>query len=493
MTRRSLFINLIIICLLINCINASSRVSFSRPGSMMNIPSGTNYVDTESFLMSASTDIYNFTVFNHSSAVNFNTYLTHNINVGLSINTIADPSNDLINSSKFKTPVEFGFHYQHRIYSFKDISISLGIQDLAYNSISGLEIDNSSIFTVFSSERKFEQYTLGSFVGVGTGKIASNNFFYIDSKIIEENPYSGQAELDSLGEPTGLTIGCCIEAESYEEYIQNQGVNVFLGFALKTPYLIENGGVDLLGEYDGNGLNIGLKIPLSPRYIITAGIRNLNNIADLNMQTLTENFPLQNLVLKNSSPSVHFGVNIKLPKTGKTVVIPTSLRRVGTSGTEFAERIYQEELDSSLIYFDQAVGQLRDSLRLVNFKVKTLESHNKLLNQKLSFLGDSTDALRLRQAMSDQNQNEIVKHLTKSLKYYYDGDYISALQEAEAAIDLNPNLAVSYARRGSIFYQLGDIKRARINWNMALKIDPSYDEVREILGSVNSGLDKDRL
>ena len=129
MTRRSLFINLIIICLLINYINASSRVSFSRPGSMMNIPSGTNYVDTESFLMSASTDIYNFTVFNHSSAVNFNTYLTHNINVGLSINTIADPSNDLINSSKFKTPVEFGFHYQHRIYSFKDISISLGIQD----------------------------------------------------------------------------------------------------------------------------------------------------------------------------------------------------------------------------------------------------------------------------------------------------------------------------------------------------------------------------
>ena len=306
MTRRSLFINLIIICLLINYINASSRVSFSRPGSMMNIPSGTNYVDTESFLMSASTDIYNFTVFNHSSAVNFNTYLTHNINVGLSINTIADPSNDLINSSKFKTPVEFGFHYQHRIYSFKDISISLGIQDLTYNSISGLEMDNSSIFTVFSSERKFEQYTLGSFVGVGTGKIASNNFFYIDSKIIEENPYSGQAELDSLGEPTGLTIGCCIEAESYEEYIQNQGVNVFLGFALKTPYLIGNGGVDLLGEYDGNGLNIGLKIPLSPRYIITAGIRNLNNIADLNMQTLTENFPLKNLILKNSSPSVHF-------------------------------------------------------------------------------------------------------------------------------------------------------------------------------------------
>jgi len=39
-------------------------------------------------------------------------------------------SNNISNSSLFKTPVEFGLHYQHRVYSFKDISISLGVQDL---------------------------------------------------------------------------------------------------------------------------------------------------------------------------------------------------------------------------------------------------------------------------------------------------------------------------------------------------------------------------
>ena len=84
-------------------------------------------------------------------------------------------------------------------------------------------------------------------------------------------------------------------------------------------------------------------------------------------------------------------------------------------------------------------------------------------------------------------------YLTKSLKHFYEGDYISALQEAEIAIELNPNMAVAYARRGSIYYQLGDIKRARINWNMALKLDPTYDEVREILSSVNNSQDRDRL
>ena len=86
-----------------------------------------------------------------------------------------------------------------------------------------------------------------------------------------------------------------------------------------------------------------------------------------------------------------------------------------------------------------------------------------------------------------------MKHLSRSLKFYYEGDYISALNEAETAIELNPNLAVAYARRGSIYFQLGDIKRASINWNMALKLDPDYDEVREILRSVNQSLVKDRL
>lgn len=481
--------------ILFGVVFSTSRVSFSRPGNMMNIPSSTNYIDTDSFIMSASTDIYNFTIFNHSSSVNFNTYLNHNINVGLSIGILANPSNDLPHSSQFKTPVEFGLHYQHRVYSFKDVSISMGIQDLVFNSISGFDANSMSIFTVFSSERKFEQYTLGSYIGAGTGKIAANNFFYDDTRIVEQHPNFGdpiyQLNSDSILVQTGTYQE--IEIDTFEDYLSNQSVNVFLGFTLKTPYLVKNGGVDLLGEYDGNGLNIGIKIPLSPRYVITSGIKNLNNIADLNLQSLTENFPLQNTVLINSSPSVHFGVNVKLPKTGKTVIIPSSLRRVGTSGKEFAERVYKEELDSSLVYFDEAVGQLRDSLRLVNFKVKTLENHNLLLNQQLSFLGDSTDALRIRQSLSDQNQNKIVKHLTKSLKHYYEGDYISALQEAEIAIELNPNMAVAYARRGSIYYQLGDIKRASINWNMALKLDPNYDEVREILSSVNNSQDRDRL
>ena len=124
-----------IIYIITNFTLATSRVSFSRPGNMMNIPSSSNYIDTDSFVMGASTDIYNFTILNQSSTVNFNSFLTHNINIGFSIGTLANPTNDLQASNQFKSPIEFGLHYQHRVYSFKDISISMGVQDIIYNSI----------------------------------------------------------------------------------------------------------------------------------------------------------------------------------------------------------------------------------------------------------------------------------------------------------------------------------------------------------------------
>lgn len=488
---------------------STSRVSFTRSGAMMNIPSGTNYLSTETFVVGAATDIYNFQQFNSSSSIYFSTYLTSNINLGFSVGTVADPSNHIfegsaatdlfqntLDVSNYEIPMEFGFHYHHRIYSFKDISISLGVQDLIFNSRTGFQGDAASAYSVFTSERKFDRYQLNSYVGVGTGKIAADNFLYDGASIITHgngvNPETGLEVSGSILDTTGISS----DGEflySSTKYEVERNANVFLGFALKTPYFTKTGGMDFIAEYDGKGLNIGLKIPLSPRYIITAGIKNLSNMGDFGAQSLAPDFPKENLHLNTTSPAIHFGVALNLPKRGKTVIIPGSLRRVGTSGREFAERMYREELDSSLIHFESAVGELRDSLRLMNYKVETLKNNKFLLEQKLSFLGDSTDALRLQKNISDYNQNLIMKHLSRSLKFYYEGDYISALNEAETAIELNPNLAVAYARRGSIYFQLGDIKRASINWNMALKLDPDYDEVREILRSVNESQVKDRL
>ena len=77
-----------------------------------------------------------------------------------------------------------------------------------------------------------------------------------------------------------------------------------------------------------------------------------------------------------------------------------------------------------------------------------------------------------------------MRHLSTSLRFYYQGNFQQALQEVEKAITLQPNTAVAYARKGSIYYKLNQLDRATLNWNIALKLDPEYTEVRDMLNAL---------
>ena len=46
-----------------------------------------------------------------------------------------------------------------------------------------------------------------------------------------------------------------------------------------------------------------------------------------------------------------------------------------------------------------------------------------------------------------------MRHLSKSLRLYYQGDFKQALNEVDQAIALQPNTAIAYARKGSIYYK----------------------------------------
>ena len=70
--------------------------------------------------------------------------------------------------------------------------------------------------------------------------------------------------------------------------------------------------------------------------------------------------------------------------------------------------------------------------------------------------------------------------------------YIKKIQSIKRLIkihepQLNPNLAIAYARKGSIYYRLGDISQATVNWNIALMLDPEYNEVRTVLMNLKDG------
>ena len=99
----------------------------------------------------------------------------------------------------------------------------------------------------------------------------------------------------------------------------------------------------------------------------------------------------------------------------------------------------------------------------------------------MSILMDSTRVFHLERQVDRANNNIIMRHISRSLRYFYAEEYREALTEIDKAIEVNPNVALAYARRGSVYYRLGDFQRATMNWNIALKLDPEYDEVRSVL------------
>ena len=157
---------------------------------------------------------------------------------------------------------------------------------------------------------------------------------------------------------------------------------------------------------------------------------------------------------------------LKLPATGQYETLSSSM-------------------DSTLAMADFAVHTVRDSMNMLRNEMRNLMVQLAAIEQQSQFLEDSLLSMKLSRNVDEKNMNEAMRHLSRSLRYFYAGDYRAALQEVESALDLNPNMALAYARRGSIYYKLGDTQRATINWNLALRLDPEYDDVRNILKALH--------
>ena len=141
-------------------------------------------------------------------------------------------------------------------------------------------------------------------------------------------------------------------------------------------------------------------------------------------------------------------------------------------------------VDSSLFQAGQYIYFLQDSLSILEQELNTVSGENiSLILQNKNFQ-DSLNNIILQSNMNDEQHNKAMRHLSKSLRLYYQGDFKQALNEVDIAISLQPNTAIAYARKGSIYYKLNQLDRATLNWNIALKLDPEYDEVREMLNAL---------
>ena len=423
--RLKLFTTLFI-TIIMSTINANSRVSFSRPGSMMRTPSlAYNLSAPYLFKVSTSSEIVNFEKENRK---NGSISLEMQNKSGFTFGISASKLIDTINSN------EIGFHFQKLIFNYANVSISTGIHDVIYKNDNeqSLKIDDMSFFTVLTSKKQINDYTLAINFGVGTGKVKYDPHITYD------------ADIETAG--------------------------VFVGFLLNTPYLFNNGGMDLLFEYDGYGVNLGVNIPITRDYSMSFGVTHFENFGEFGTESLTG---LDYKLLQPDAPAFSIGVSMRVPNIAldhkRTTPKPYNIYQTVNSNLSIEENLIN------------IIDELRDSLKIVTTQLNNISNENIYLSQKVSVLMDSSRVYYLEKQIDQSNWNKVSRHLTRCLRYFYSKEYREALSEVDKAIEINPNLAIAYARRGSIYYKLGEFQRATMNWNIALKLDPEFVEIQEIL------------
>ena len=242
----------IITFLLANLVWGGTRVAYSRPGRMMRVPTSSNQKTPYLFRTGFSTEIHNFDPFNTAKGVYFDMELSRGFGFGFSAVMGGDTTSlATLAESQYNSPVEFGFHFQQRVYTYNDISLSVGLQDVVFESeqtseeMVSLNTSLLSFFVVLASEKNLGEYKMNTYMGFGTGGLAPVD---ADTLPPPDPAQSGSATSDSTNTNSG----------------------VFLGFLLKTPYFARRGGMDIVGEFDGTGVNVGLRIPLTSCLLYTS-------------------------------------------------------------------------------------------------------------------------------------------------------------------------------------------------------------------------------
>ena len=334
---------------------------------------------------------------------------------------------------------EVGFHVQKTIFKYGDVVFSSGIHDFLYKSDGNdvISINDISFFTVFTNHNKFDNYDLSVHFGGGTGKLGYD--------------------------PQTASITTAIN------------YNGFLGFQLKTPYSHKNGGLDLLMEYDGEGINVGVRLPITNGFTINFGMTHFENLSEFATESKLGD---ERKDLQSNAPAISLGFTFEVPnlfndKNSQLVNSPFDVPSDAYLSTALGD---SEDQDMGSL-----INSLRDSIVVAFHENKNLFNENLFLQQKMAILMDSTRVFHLERQIDRANNNIIMRHLSRSLRYFYAEEYREALTEIDKAIEVNPNIALAYARRGSIYYRLGDFQRATMNWNIALKLDPEFTEIQNLL------------
>ena len=422
----------ILLIIIFSLLLSNSRVSFLRPGAFMRVSNYETYNSNKLFSIGVGSEITSIgEITSHSSSFAFNKTNANGTTWGFSYTVLPYVG---INPDLANTDInyEIGAHFQSNIYSTGKTNITAGVHDFLLNDDEMIALKDLSLFMNFSNAVSINKYSLESLVGFGSGRLAFD-------------PHNERGSASSLG--------------------------VYAALKLNTPLLSNWGGVNFITEFLHGGLNLGVSIPFTNEYNVSFGITHIENLSDFSSQTAS---PAEQLT--KHAPALCVGLGIDLPRVNN--------QKVKKIAQDYPVLFINGKVDSSLFEAGQYIYFLQDSLSLLEQKINRVSGDNIALTLQNQSYQDSLNSLILESNINITKHNKSMRHLSTSLRFYYQGNFQQSLQEVEAAILLQPNTAVAYARKGSIYYKLNQLDRATLNWNIALKLDPEYTEVRDMLNAL---------
>lgn len=431
-------IYILLILLISSLLISNSRVSFLRPGSFMRISDLDKKNQNQLFSITMGSEITSIgDILSHSSGFAYNKTYLNGTSFGLSY--IMLPYTGIDPSKMYQTDDEIGFHFQTPIYTTGRSTITGGIHDLLLSD-DLINIKDISFFVNFSNTMSSDNYNLTTLIGMGTGKMAYD-------------PHSQTSESQS---DSSSTLG------------------LYAAFKLNTPFLKNWGGMDFITEFVAQGLNIGFKFPITEEYELSLGITHLENLSEFSNQSSSNEDDRTRL--EQDATAISVGLTAKIPKIRS--------RKSQKISQDYPVLFINGRVDSSLFNAGEYIYSLQDSVEILLQEINNVSAQNVELKLNNHFYKDSLNNMILNAEINSSTQNEAMRYLSRSLRLYYQGDFQQALSEVDNAIQLQPNIAVAYARKGSIYYKLNQIDRATLNWNIALKLDPEYSEVRDMLNAL---------
>lgn len=472
----------ILILLLVGSIVAASgqtQLSFSRPGLMMNIPTaslypypyllrvgiGTQYLG-KTAAATQSTQVWNRGLY-------LETDITRSFRLGIST----------VQQSNSTAPTQLALHVQDRLLTYGEAAIGVGVSDIVFDLNSGgnnetvsEQVRNLSYYMLISRENSFSEYNLKTYLGVGTGRYGINfGKTVIDTTLTDTYTDLSGGTLGQFDPGIDQIIGTDYLNNGIADTVFADMANsfgIFIGMLLNTNIMAERGGMDFMVEWDGSSVNMGLRIPLTLEYKVNLGFSNMQNIPNFGDATAEK------------PPAITVGLDYFLPRVkkqatrGRGLAVDGVVTEDGIPVRTVIDSAWHKAQENQIILLQDSLSMTAAEIEQLNRMVEQLEQRNKVLE-------DSIATMKLAQHVSQARVNQALKHLSRSLRLFYNEEYPEALAEVNRALELNPNLALAYARRGSIYYKMGQLDRATINWNLALQIDPGYDDVRNILRALN--------